>query len=192
MAGGYFSKNVKKTFAEEIKQSKNFFYELKLGIGKCGFPELPEVIEYLFVEMEILHRQRSRFMKKNKGFIKRFFIKYDNLTDMYEPYFNFLLLSNKTKENSEIFKLHLQNYHQWHNVWCLIHKNFDDVVVKLEPLENENAETIINDFFKQPTIEETPMLGEEQQKEILKNHRTVSLGGIFKEIKNRHVSVVRD
>ncbi len=187
MAGGYFSKNVKKLFAQEINKSENFFCELKLGIGGCGVLELPDVIDYLFTTMEVVHKQRARFIRKNKGFIKRFFITYDSSTDMYEPYFKFLLLSNKSKQDTELLKLHLQTYHQWHNVWCLVNKNFDDIVVKLEPLENEKAQEIVSEFFKQPTIEETFMLGEAEKKEILKTHRTVSVGGIFKDIKQKYL-----
>ena len=78
MAGGYFSKNVKKLFAQEISTSENFFCELKLGKGKCNFSKLPDVIDYLFTTMEVVHKQRARFIRKNKGFIKRFFISYDS------------------------------------------------------------------------------------------------------------------
>ncbi len=190
MSDGYFSKKLKRTFAQEVKESENFFYELKLGIGKCGFINLSEVSEYLFKIMDTLREKRARFLRENKGYIKRFFIVYDNYSYMYEPYFKFLFLSFKTKADIEVFEFKLKSYMRWFSVWCRLNKNFDDITVKLEPLENEKAEEIINNFFKQPVIEENSMIDEEERKSILKNHNTVSLGGIFKNIKQKYLSSV--
>ncbi len=189
MAGGYFSKELKKSFAKKIKTSENFFCKIKLSIGLCDFVELQTVCKYLFGINELLDKKKFYFIS-GQSFIKRFFILYDKMTGMFEPCFILLLLSTKSRIKSEIYKIRVSIYIRYLSLWCRLNKSFYENSVVVDQLENGMAEEIINEFLKKTTIEENSMIDEETLKTNCKNYPSVTLTGSFKSIKQRYLSAV--
>ena len=189
MAGGFFSKRLKNSFAEKIKTSENFFCKIKLSIGECDFFELKDFCQYLLSFNEVLSKKKF-YSIRGQSFIKRFFILYNSVTGKFEPCFILLVLSNKSRLKTQMYKLRVSIYIRWLSLWCNLNKCFYENSVVIEELENEKAEEIINGFFEQPAVEENSMIDEETLISVWKIFTTVTLTGSFKNIKQKYLSSV--
>ncbi len=177
----YFSKILKKSLIETIKTSENFFCRIKLSFGQYDFSELREVVnrEHLLSLKEVLCKKKFYF--RGQSFFMRFVILYNREIWKFEPCLILLLLSDKSRIKTDLYKLRVSIYIRWLSLWCRLNKCVYENSVVIEQLENEKAEEIVSEFLSTPEIEENAMLIDEEDLQSWKIFPPVTLTGSFKK-----------